>query len=1125
MASRSTGALSAAARAILRPPPWAVVRASLRARWQSGAPAVAAALLDEAVAVATATTSSSAAAAAAAEPEAAQPSPPATAAVAPVYTPTAASLRAPLPPADKEVASDALKAVAASREAQRLAERDHAIAPALWQQVLAKLRRRLVAAPGGVFKPTAAAAAAAADDGGDAAAAAVDDEPRQLGRLHAFLRAAHAALADPPSAMPALVDATLPHALALAQEAFGEQLSVARVMRQCTDLREPHAWYPLARSMKRRVIFHAGPTNSGKTYHALRALKDAHSGVYCGPLRLLALEVYESMNMDGVETSLMTGQERRELPFARHKSCTIEMVDVNTRLDVAVVDEIQMIGDPQRGSSWTRALLGLPCPEVHVCGDPAAIPAVTAVLAATGDTLEIVHYSRLSQLSVSPESLGSDYGRVQPGDCVVAFSRKDIYTIRRTIERKTAHKCCVVYGSLPPETRSQQARLFNDPGSGYDVLVASDAIGMGLNLNIRRIVFHTMDKFNGTAVGPVVPAQVKQIAGRAGRHGSIYPRGFATALADDDLPYLKSCWEQPSPPITAAGLFPNVEQLAALAAHLPPDTELSTLVDKFVTASQIEGPFFMCRADDIKLTAALLQPFPLSLPQRCALALAPINLKHPEVRAYFLRYLEAYVGGRPVRLDLELPHDDPGYLARDLEVLEVKHHALDLYLWLTQRMGPAWFPDMALAMRLREDATRMLETALTTLSEETKGDWEREMTARRAKHARLEGRRRAAVLSSSAASASGGYARGDTAAAAEDSAAASGDNALTVGAGGSDGAPGRRYGGGHARNGQHGHDGNQYRRRQHQSSSQFETRHTAGGPAAATTAPQPSPSPLVPPVPPASTAPATGAEQEPSFMAKLVRRRRPVEQPDARQAAASGGSSDDEQHQQRPQQPARPYQQQQQQQQQQRPMGRAQQHQQHQRYDRDGGRAPPVRSAAAPLSTEAPRPAGHRGPAADAALDSLLSTLGDVRAGAAGGSATTGSSGASGADAATAAVPAGQPPATPAVHGGGHREQRQQRLGSRDTPRRTQPPSKPAGEAAAPLTAAQAPVVAVPDASPEPPPGRHHHGGRLDAGRAAVADAALPGGTGRRLLVLRPSLITRGVPGASSGLELLGGDI
>jgi hypothetical protein len=109
------------------------------------------------------------------------------------------------------------------------------------------------------------------------------------------------------------------------------------------------------------------------------------------------------------------------------------------------------------------------------------------------------------------------------------------------------------------------------------VLVATDAVGMGLNLNIRRVVFHAMDKFDGEAVGPVPPAHVKQIAGRAGRRSSRFPRGWATALHPADLPYLHACLAAPPAPIAAAGLFPNAEQLIRFAELLPADTPAAVL--------------------------------------------------------------------------------------------------------------------------------------------------------------------------------------------------------------------------------------------------------------------------------------------------------------------------------------------------------------------------------------------------------------------------------------------------------------------------------------------------------------------------------------------------------------------
>jgi ATP-dependent RNA helicase SUPV3L1/SUV3 len=130
------------------------------------------------------------------------------------------------------------------------------------------------------------------------------------------------------------------------------------------------------------------------------------------------------MNMDGVYTSLMTGQERKDMPFSKHFSCTVEMVDVNRRVDVAVIDEIQMIGDRHRGAAWTRALLGVAAPEIHVCGDPAAIPVVTSLAALCGDELEIKMYDRMTSMKALETSLNSDYGKIEEGDCIVAFSRK-----------------------------------------------------------------------------------------------------------------------------------------------------------------------------------------------------------------------------------------------------------------------------------------------------------------------------------------------------------------------------------------------------------------------------------------------------------------------------------------------------------------------------------------------------------------------------------------------------------------------------------------------------------------------------------------------------------------------------
>ncbi|KAI3731781.1 hypothetical protein L1987_62970 [Smallanthus sonchifolius] len=172
--------------------------------------------------------------------------------------------------------------------------------------------------------------------------------------------------------------------------------------------------------------------------------------VYCGPLRLLAWEVAKRLNKANVPCDLITGQEKEVVDGARHKAVIVEMADVSSNYECAVIDEIQMIGCRSRGFSFTRALLGIPADELHLCG--------------------------------------------------------------KKIEDDGRHLCSVVYGSLPPETRTRQATMFNDESSEFDVLVASDAIGMGLNLNISRIIFSEMEKFDGLEMQPLTVPEIKQIA-------------------------------------------------------------------------------------------------------------------------------------------------------------------------------------------------------------------------------------------------------------------------------------------------------------------------------------------------------------------------------------------------------------------------------------------------------------------------------------------------------------------------------------------------------------------------------------------------------------------------------------
>ena len=151
----------------------------------------------------------------------------------------------------------------------------------------------------------------------------------------------------------------------------------------------PEMEFAEVREMHRHFILHIGPTNSGKTFRSLERLKLARRGVYLGPLRLLALEVYEQMNKYEVPCTMRTGQECIEEDGSRVTASTIEMADFDENYDIAVIDEAQMVTDPDRGHSWTKAILGIRAGEIHICMSPAAEQAIIHLIELCGDDYEV----------------------------------------------------------------------------------------------------------------------------------------------------------------------------------------------------------------------------------------------------------------------------------------------------------------------------------------------------------------------------------------------------------------------------------------------------------------------------------------------------------------------------------------------------------------------------------------------------------------------------------------------------------------------------------------------------------------------------------------------------------------
>ncbi|OVA05418.1 Helicase [Macleaya cordata] len=485
-----------------------------------------------------------------------------------------------------------------------------------------------------------------------------------------------------------------------------------------TDLTCPHSWYPNARRKKRNVVLHVGPTNSGKTHHALKQLESSSSGIYCGPLRLLAWEVAKKLNKAKVPCDLITGQEKEEIEGAKHKSVTVEMADVTSDYQCAVIDEIQMVGCRTRGFSFTRALLGIPADELHLCGDAAAVPLIQQILEVTGDSLKVHYYDRLSPLVPSKVPLGS-FSNIKTGDCIVTFSRREIYRLKKQIEHGGKHLCSVVYGSLPPETRTRQATMFNDESSEFDVLVASDAIGMGLNLNISRIIFSKMEKFDGVDMRDLTVSEIKQIAGRAGRYGSKFPHGEVTCINAEDLPLLHSSLESPSPVLERAGLFPTFD-LLYLYSRLYPKAGLHPILERFLENAKLSPFYFIANCEEMLKVAAVIDELPLGMHHKYLFCMSPVDMNDDISAQGLTQFAQNYAKKGIVRLKeiftpgtLQVPKTQ-----NELKELESIHKVLDLYVWLSFRLEDS-FPDREVAASQKSMCSLLIEEFLERLG------WER----------------------------------------------------------------------------------------------------------------------------------------------------------------------------------------------------------------------------------------------------------------------------------------------------------------------------------------------------------------------------------------------------------------
>lgn len=473
------------------------------------------------------------------------------------------------------------------------------------------------------------------------------------------------------------IDRTLLHRLAERNPGFLDYL-------QC---------FPIARSVQRKVIAWLGPTNSGKTHRAVAALAAAKSGMYLGPLRLLALEQRDRVAELGTPCSLITGEERDE-QSRTHSARTVEMTDFSRRFAVCVLDEMQLAFDRDRGWAWVAAYCGVAAETLIVTGPASAEPVIRRLAEQCGDELEINLLARQGALEYEGVL---DWRRVPPRSAVIGFSRAMVLELKAMFESR-GQRVSVIYGGLSPEVRRNEARRFREGES--DIVCATDAIGLGLNLPLDRVIFYETDKFDGEINRRLEPGELLQIAGRAGRGPGA--TGWVAALSTRDGRRIESALAEPqrTPAPDQLPAAPTQMHVRAIADHLGLD-RLVPILEFFRTRLTFPGgTFFPDVQDDVFAAAALVDTFAftLSVESRYALACTPIDLEEHLFRSVFSEWLEMLAAGKSVHFPRRL--DGNG----GLEALEETLKLITIYRWLALKF-PETFTDSERVETLRREAT------------------------------------------------------------------------------------------------------------------------------------------------------------------------------------------------------------------------------------------------------------------------------------------------------------------------------------------------------------------------------------------------------------------------------------
>ena len=520
-----------------------------------------------------------------------------------------------------------------------------------------------------------------------------------------FARAFDASLADalaeplPPGCGPSGLLARLEAARGSAMRGHSARRDASRA-RPGAALSRYAAQFPAARALGRRLVLIVGPTNSGKTHEALALAAAAGTSAVLSPLRLLAQEHRERLAAAGAVVRLVTGEETLGPEDAPHVACTVEAADLSRTVDVGVVDEVQMLASPHRGWAWTQALAGLPARTLVMTGSPDAVGMVESLARVTGEPLEVRLMQRKAPLLALPAPVSLD--DVREGDAVVAFSRRAAMEVRDALQSR-GREVAMVYGNLSPDVRRSEAARFRSRAAG--VLVATDAVGMGLNLPIRRVLFAALEKFDGRTSRPLSEAEIRQVAGRAGRYGGAAEgEGACGVLAGLPVaPLLKAMSAVPAVPAPASLFVRPTARAVAEAAGAAGGSVASAL--RALLSGLAEGSPDLCAADmaDETALAVLVDAVDLPARDRFAYACIPLSPRDPGTGDLVLGWAAAHAAGRPCRR----PRGVPGTLYE----AEILAQRLTAYLWMARRY-PEVYRESPAAASDRRDTDALIESLL-----------------------------------------------------------------------------------------------------------------------------------------------------------------------------------------------------------------------------------------------------------------------------------------------------------------------------------------------------------------------------------------------------------------------------